>query len=256
MRKPMIVGNWKMNKTISDAVLTVKMLKDAIDVINIDILICPSFTMLYIINNEIKESNIKLGAQNIFWESSGAFTGEISSTMVKDVGCSYVILGHSERRQHFSETNEMINKKVKAAFMVNIIPIVCIGETANERENNATYNVIENQIKGSLYGLSLEQASSVIIAYEPIWAIGTGKNASSEQIQNMHLFIRKTYCKMYGESVSNNISIIYGGSVNLYNISDIIKQPDVDGCLVGGASLNAKSFAELVKCANKEIKIV
>ncbi|MDR1695335.1 MAG: triose-phosphate isomerase [Endomicrobium sp.] len=247
MRKPLMAGNWKMNKTVSEAVSVASALKTAVsDVKDVEILICPTYTALFAVSNEIKETNINLGAQNLFWEPKGAFTGEISPAMVKDSGCSHVIIGHSERRQYFGETDETVNKRVKAAFAAGLIPIVCVGETLKEREDNVTFKVIETQIKGGLAGLTESESSSAVIAYEPVWAIGTGKTASPEQAQEVHAFIRKLYSETYKDA-ADKVRILYGGSVNPANVSELMKQPDIDGGLVGGASLEAESFAKLVK---------
>jgi triosephosphate isomerase len=249
MRKPLIAGNWKMNnKTILETINFVKSLKNAVvDVIDIEILICPAFTALYAVSNEVRGSNINIGAQNIFWESKGAFTGEISPSMLKDAGCSYVLIGHSERRQYFGETNEIVNKKVKVALAEWLTPVICIGETLEARKDNTTFAVIENQIKEGLAGLTFEQASLIVIAYEPIWAIGTGRTATTEQAQEVHAFIRKIYANMYKEKVADKIRILYGGSVNSSNISNLMKEADIDGGLVGGASLEFESFAKVIK---------
>jgi triosephosphate isomerase len=243
-----MAGNWKMNKTVSESVELIKILKNMVHyVTNVEILVCPAFTALYAVNNEIKGSNINLGSQNLFWELKGAFTGEISPTMIKDIGCSYAIIGHSERRQYFVETNEIVNRKTKAAFSTTITPIVCVGETLKERESNMTSKVIEKQIRESLFGLTLGQASSLVIAYEPVWAIGTGKTASPDQAQQIHHFIRKIYEQMYSKDVAYEVRILYGGSVSPDNISDLMKKPDIDGGLVGGASLEAESFIKLIR---------
>jgi len=247
MRKPLMAGNWKMNKTVTEAVSVVKALKSSIaDVTDVEVLICPTFTALYAVNNEVKGSNINIGAQNLFWEPKGAFTGEISPTMVKDTGCSYVLIGHSERRQYFNETDETVNKKTKAALVTGLIPVICIGETLKEREQNITFKVIEKQIKEGLAGLTPQQAETIVIAYEPVWAIGTGKTATPDQAQEVHAFTRKVYSQMYGDA-SQKVRILYGGSVNPTNVSDLMKQSDIDGGLVGGASLEAESFTKLVK---------
>jgi triosephosphate isomerase len=242
-----MAGNWKMNKTVAEAVSVIKALKSSItDVTDIDVLICPTFTALYAVSNEVKGSNINIGAQNLFWETKGAFTGEISPTMVKDTGCSYVLIGHSERRQYFNETDETVNKKTKAALVAGLIPVICIGETLKEREQNITFKVIEKQIKEGVVGLTPQQAATIVIAYEPVWAIGTGKTATPDQSQEVHAFTRKIYNQMYGDA-SQKVRILYGGSVNPTNVSDLMKQPDIDGGLVGGASLEAESFTKLVK---------
>ncbi|MDR1474444.1 MAG: triose-phosphate isomerase [Endomicrobium sp.] len=247
MRKPLMAGNWKMNKTVAEAVSVVKALRSSIaDVKDVDVLICPTFTALYAVNSEVKGSNINIGAQNLFWEPKGAFTGEISPAMVKDAGCSYVLIGHSERRQYFGETNETVNKKIKAALAAELIPVVCIGETLKEREDNVTFKVIEKQIKEGLADLTAEQAVIIVIAYEPVWAIGTGKTATPHQAQEAHAFARKVYGEMYGNA-SQKVRILYGGSVNPASVSELMKQSDIDGGLVGGASLEAESFTKLVK---------
>ncbi|MCL1972175.1 MAG: triose-phosphate isomerase [Endomicrobia bacterium] len=247
MRKPLMAGNWKMNKTIDEAISMVKALKAAVaDVKDVEILVCPTYTALYAVFKEIKGSNINLGSQNLFWEAKGAFTGEISPSMVKDAGCSYAIIGHSERRQYFGETDETVNKRTKAAFGAGLIPVVCVGETLEERENNVTFKVIETQIRGGLANLTAEEAATVVIAYEPVWAIGTGKTATPEQAQEVHSFIRQLYKKVYNDA-ADKVRILYGGSVNPKNVSDLMKQPDIDGGLVGGASLEADSFTQLVK---------
>jgi triosephosphate isomerase len=242
-----MAGNWKMNKTVPEAINVVKSLKSAVaSVSGVEILICPAFTALYAVSNEIKGSNINLGAQNLFWEAKGAFTGEISLEMLKDAGCSYVIIGHSERRQHFGETDETVNKKTKAALAAGITPVVCVGETLKEREGNVTFKVIEKQVRVGLSGISPQQASLAVIAYEPVWAIGTGKTATPDQAQEVHSFVRKIYEQMYKES-AEKVRILYGGSVNPNNVSDLMKKTDIDGGLVGGASLEAESFAKLVE---------
>ncbi|MDR3071600.1 MAG: triose-phosphate isomerase [Endomicrobium sp.] len=250
MRKYLIAGNWKMNKTVSEAVSFMKILKGAIaNTASVEVLLFPTFTALYAVNNEIKGSDINIGAQDVFWGEKGAFTGEISPAMIKDTGCSYVLIGHSERRQYFGETSEMVNKKTKAVIAAGLKPMVCIGETFQDRENNSTFKIIEKQINESLVGLTAEQACSVVIAYEPVWAIGTGKIASPDQAQEVHVFVRKIYSQMYKDA-SEKIRILYGGSVNPDNISNLMANPDIDGVLVGGASLDTESFAKLIKHFN------
>lgn len=247
MRRPLMAGNWKMHKTIAEAVAMVKELKGKIaDVKDVDVLICPTFTALSSLSNEAKGSNIKIGAQNLFWEPKGAFTGEIAANMIVDSGCSYVIIGHSERRQYFGETDETVNKRTKAALNAGLIPIVCVGETLNERETNITFKVIEKQVRDGIKSLTSEEASKIVIAYEPVWAIGTGKTASPEQAQEVHEFIRKVYSEMYG-SIAEGTRILYGGSVKPDNVAELMKKEDIDGGLVGGASLEASSFEKLVK---------
>ncbi|MDD5020947.1 MAG: triose-phosphate isomerase [Endomicrobiaceae bacterium] len=248
MRRPLMAGNWKMHKNIPEAIAMVKELKPLIsDVKDVDILICPVFTAIYPLSNEAKGSNIKIGAQNVYWEPKGAFTGEIAVSMLSDAGCSFVIIGHSERRQYFCETDETVNKRTKATLNANLIPIVCVGETLQERESDNTFKVIEKQVRDGIKNFSKEEAEKIVIAYEPVWAIGTGKTATPQQAQEVHGFIRKIYSEMYGSDIANKVRILYGGSVKPDNVSELMKQKDIDGGLVGGASLDAASFAKLVK---------
>ncbi|OGS45764.1 MAG: triose-phosphate isomerase [Elusimicrobia bacterium RIFOXYD2_FULL_34_15] len=246
-RVPLIAGNWKMNKTVKESVELVLALKQKLsDVKEREILVCPPYTSLYAVKENLKNSNIKVGAQNMYFEKSGAFTGEISPLMLKDIGCDYVIIGHSERRQYFGETDDSVNKKMKVAFENGITPIVCVGETLQQREKNEAFSVIEKQIKIGVAGLSGDQITKVVIAYEPVWAIGTGKTASPQQAEEIHAFIRKLYFEMYGKDSSEAIRILYGGSVKPDNISEIMKQPNIDGGLIGGAALKADDFIKLV----------
>ncbi len=248
MRKPLIAGNWKMNKTNTEAVLMVKTLKEMVkDVNDVDIVIAPPFTSLVVISELIKGTNIGLGAQNFYFEKSGAYTGEISAKMLKDCECNWVIIGHSERRQYFGCTDEIVNKKIKAAVNEGLKPIVCIGETLHERENDKTFDVLKKQLRDGFKDLTVEEQKSIVIAYEPVWAIGTGKTATSEQAEEAHKFIRDTLSDMYGEEFAQSIRILYGGSVKPDNIADLMVQENLDGGLVGGASLDAESFASLVK---------
>jgi triosephosphate isomerase len=247
MRKPFMAGNWKMNKNAKEAVSLAKSLKDKLkDVNDRDILICPSFTVLNAVYEEVKGSNIKLGAQNMYFEDSGAYTGEVSPIMLKDF-CEYVILGHSERREFFDETDEMVNKKVKKALQHGLKPILCIGETLEQREKNETFDIIKNQLKNSLKGIDKDNIKKIIIAYEPVWAIGTGKNATPEQAEDVHAFIRKEIEKIYGKETASGIIILYGGSVKPDNVKDLMEKENIDGALVGGASLDAESFSKIVK---------
>jgi triosephosphate isomerase len=252
LRKILIVGNWKMNKTIPEAVGNIRELRSAISDLagGVEILVCPAFTALFAVSNEIKGSNINIGAQNIFWEQKGAFTGEVSPAMLKDIGCSYVIIGHSERRQYFLESDEIVNKKIKTAIETGLIPILCVGETLEERKSGITFKVIEKQIKNGLASLRSEEVVLLVLAYEPVWAIGTGKIATPEQAQTAHVFIRKTCAEMYGSETAERMRILYGGSVNSANISELIRKPDIDGGLVGGASLGVDSFTKIIKNAN------
>ncbi|HJO01682.1 MAG TPA: triose-phosphate isomerase [Candidatus Woesearchaeota archaeon] len=241
--KSLIAANWKMNKSVKEAVSFIEDFKNYVK--DVEIVICPSFTLLNKLNESIKNTNIKLGAQNMHFEEKGAFTGEISGLMLKDVGCEYVILGHSERRQYFNETDELINKKIKAALKNKLKPILCIGENLQQRNNNQTMDIIKKQIIGDLNNVSEREIKNVIVAYEPIWAIGTGKNATPEQAEEVHKFIRELLSKKYNGNAAKNTRIIYGGSMKPENAKELLSMPDIDGGLVGGASLDAKSFAKI-----------
>ncbi|MFC1501262.1 triose-phosphate isomerase [Elusimicrobiota bacterium] len=246
-RTPLLAGNWKMSKTVSEALELVEGLKKNLSNIkDREILVCPTFVSLYPVSNSVKGTNISLGAQNVYWEPKGAFTGEIAPNMLKDVGCKYVIVGHSERRQYFNETDETVNKRTKAAFEMGLVPIVCVGETLAERENNTTFKVIEKQAREGLKNLTTEQSKTVVIAYEPVWAIGTGKTATPEQAEEVHAFIRKLYSEIYSTEATDGVRILYGGSVKPDNVSELMKQPNIDGGLVGGASLDVESFSKIV----------
>lgn len=248
MRKPLIAGNWKLAKTIDEAVTTVKDLKALVnDVKDREILVCPVFTSLKPVCDALKGSNIHVGAQDLFWEDKGAFTGEVSAPLIKDAGCSHVIIGHSERRQFFHETNEAVGKKTLAALKHGLTPVVCIGELLAERESGKTFAVNEKQIREGLGVISKEQAAKIVIAYEPVWAIGTGKVATPAQAEEVHIYIRKTVANMFGTDVAEGIRILYGGSVKPENVSELMSQKNIDGALVGGASLDAVSFSKIVK---------
>ncbi len=248
MRKPIIAGNWKMHKTHKETSDTIEALKKLVaDVSDREIIICPPFTSLQIAVQSAKGSNIKIGAQNMHYEDKGAFTGEISPVMIKDLGCEYVIIGHSERRQYFCETDHLIGKKIISALKHNLTPIICVGETLQERETNKTFSVIDTQIRGALKSVNHEQIQKCVIAYEPVWAIGTGKTATKEQAQEVHFYIRNTLSKIYSPEVSDTIRILYGGSVKPENMADLMSQPDIDGGLVGGASLEAETFSKIIK---------
>lgn len=252
MRKAIIAGNWKLNKTSREAIALVEELKREVsDVETVDIVVCPPFTALSVVSDAIVESNIALGAQNLYWQDSGAFTGEVSAPMLKDLGVQYAIIGHSERRQYFGETNETVNKRIRAALTHGLTPIVCVGENLAEREGNKTFDVIKNHVEGSLANLTSEEMSKIVIAYEPVWAIGTGKTATPEQAQEVHAYIRALLEKLFGASIASSVRIQYGGSVTPENIALLIAKPDIDGALVGGASLKAPSFAAIVKGARK-----
>ncbi len=246
MRKPIIAGNWKMNKLTSEAVELAREVKNKAGTIaDREIVLCPPFTVLSSVKEVIEDSSIKLGAQNMHWEVRGAYTGEVSPTMLKDIGCNYVILGHSERRQYFGEINETVNKKVKTAFSTGLIPIVCVGETLPQREKGETLTVIEEQVKTGLSGLTREEGKRLVVAYEPVWAIGTGKTATPDQVEEVQRFIRKSLGQMFGEENAQAIRILYGGSINPDNISALMSCENVDGGLVGGASLNVESFMKI-----------
>ena len=248
MRTPIIAGNWKLNKTVSDAVLLTTDLAKLVDNISdVEIVVAPVFTALSNVHDVINGTNIQLAAQDLYWEDSGAFTGEVSAPMLKDVGCDYVIIGHSERRQYFGETNETVNQKVKAALSHELKPIICVGELLEERETGKTEAVIEDHVKGGIGDLTESEIESCVIAYEPVWAIGTGKTATPDQAQEVHSFIRDILKDCYSDKLASKIRIQYGGSVKPENAAELMSQQDVDGALVGGASLDAESFAEIVK---------
>jgi len=248
MRRKVIAGNWKMNNDLKETQNLISKLSSGLplDNLNCDVVVCPPFTSLFEAQTLLKDTKVKLGAQNMYFESSGAFTGEISAAMLKSVGCEYVILGHSERRTIFGETDELINNKIKKAIASELKPIFCIGELLEEREAGITENIIEKQLKFGLKDISSEEIVNVIIAYEPVWAIGTGKTASPEQAEEVHKFIRSLINEKYGESISENIIIQYGGSVNSKNAKELLFQKNIDGALIGGASLKADSFIEIL----------
>lgn len=252
MRPKVIAGNWKMNKDSAEASALIKELKTKVGagLGGVQVIICPPFTALSLGSELIKGSPIKLGAQNMYHEDEGAFTGEISPKMLKSVGCEYVILGHSERRQIFGETNEAINKKAKKALASGLLPIICVGETLDEREKNITDQVVTAQIKGVLKEIPAADLEKIIIAYEPVWAIGTGKNATPQQAEDVHKLIRKLVGQLYNWTVAEKLVIQYGGSVKPDNAAELLKQPDIDGALVGGACLKADSFVQIVQSAN------
>ena len=248
MRKLIIAGNWKLNKTSLEAIDLVNGFKrDLGDITEVDVVVCPPFTALSDVREALSDSNIALGAQDLYWEDAGAFTGEISAPMLKDIGVQYVIIGHSERRQFFAETNETVNKKIKAALKSGLTPIVCIGETLQEREAGKTFSVIEKQCRESLANFSVKEMGTMVLAYEPVWAIGTGKTATSQQAQEVHKFIRGLLLKFHGKALAEQLRIQYGGSVKPENITELVMQEDIDGALVGGASLQHDSFVKIVK---------
>jgi triosephosphate isomerase len=247
MRKPVIAGNWKLFKTTAEAVAIINELAPLVSATNsVDIVIAPVFTVLAPAKQALTGTAIHLAGQDCFWEEEGAFTGEVSPKMLLDAGCSHVIIGHSERRQYFGETDETVNRKIKAALKDGLTVLFCIGETLAEREAGKTFDVLKRQITDGLAGIARGQLGNVVIAYEPVWAIGTGKTASDSQAQEAHAFIRKTVAGLYDPEVAAVIRILYGGSVKPDNIKGLMAQPDIDGALVGGASLKAESFAAIV----------
>ena len=247
-RKLIIAGNWKMNKTVAEALALVSNLKLALaNIREVDIVVCPPFTALESVSKAVLDSNLRLGAQNMSEQNFGAFTGEICAGMLKEFSVRYVILGHSERRQYQKESNALISRKAAAVHAASLKPIVCVGETLEEREGGQTEKVLETQVRGSLAGLTKEQMVETIVAYEPVWAIGTGKTATTQQAQDAHAFIRSLLAKIFDEAVAKKVRIQYGGSVKPANAKELMSQPDVDGALVGGASLEPRSFADIIK---------
>ncbi len=246
-RKLVIAGNWKMNKTAAEGRELVNALKPLVAGFgDVEIVVCPPFTTISAVVEAAAGSNIKVGAQNIHWAESGAFTGEISAAMLKETGVEYVIIGHSERRQYFGETDETVNKRLKAALAAGLKPIVCVGETLNERESNRTEAVLAAQIAGGFAGLSACDMAKVIVAYEPVWAIGTGKTATPEIAEAAHAFIRGEIARLFGAEVASGIVIQYGGSMNPGNAANLVACADIDGGLIGGASLKADAFSALI----------
>ena len=247
-RRPLFAGNWKMYKTPQEAADTAKQLVEQVrEVADVDIMIAPPFTALESVSRMLKNSLVALGAQNLYWEDEGAYTGEISAPMLKSAGCQYAIIGHSERRQYFGDTDKTVNQKIQAAIQVGLKPVFCIGETEQEREAEQTLSVLDKQVRKGLERLVPEQLDTLIIAYEPVWAIGTGKTATEDQAQEVHQFIRSLIEKGFGNDLSKSIRILYGGSVKPDNILNLMAMPDIDGALVGGASLSADSFSRIIK---------
>ena len=253
--KPFIAGNWKMHKTIPEAVEMVKALKEeSPQLTDAELVVIPPYTMLSEVKKVIEGSTVQLGAQNIFWEEKGAFTGEVSPPMLKDAGCQYVTIGHSERRQYFGETDETVNKKINAALAHELTPIMCIGESLEEREKGNTMDKVETQINSGLEGLGKDEIRRIVIAYEPIWAIGTGVTATPSQAEEVHSFIREKLTEKYGNEIASYAIILYGGSVKPANTYSILKENNINGALVGGASLEADSFIQITKEAIKAYK--
>jgi len=246
-RTPLIAGNWKMYKTTPEAVDTAQRLVELVaDSAGVDIMIAPVFTALDPVSRVVRNSLVALGAQNLYWQKEGAYTGEISADMLVSAGCQYVIIGHSERRQYFGETDEAVNKKISAAITANLIPVFCIGETEPERESGNTFSVLDKQVKDGLEAKVVEDLGSLVIAYEPVWAIGTGKTATRDQAQEAHKYIRSLIEGLFGATLAESVRILYGGSVKPANVSELMAMPDIDGALVGGASLDAESFSKIV----------
>ena len=254
LRKRIIAGNWKMNNTVSEAVeLSTAIRQELAECSDVDVVLCPPFTAMAAVAETLEGSAISYGAQNMHWETSGAFTGEISPLMLRSLYCHYVILGHSERRTYFAETDEIVNRKSKAALSATLRPIVCVGETIEQRQAGDHISVVAAQVHASLAGISEADLKKTVIAYEPVWAIGTGLTASPEQAQEMHACIRKEVAALSSQSAADAIRIQYGGSMKPSNAAELLEQPDIDGGLIGGASLEARSFVELVKIAKERI---
>jgi triosephosphate isomerase len=247
MRTPFIAGNWKMFKTPHEAVVFAKEFRAVVkDVTNVEIVVAPPFTAVHPAAEALRNTNVGVAAQDLYWEREGAFTGEVSAPMIKDAGAEYVIIGHSERRRLFGETDETVNRKLHAAIEAQLTPIVCVGETLQERERNETFAVIDRQVREGLKGLEASQVAELVIAYEPVWAIGTGRNATAAQAEEVHKHIRSRLGEWFGADAAEHCHIIYGGSVKADNIAQLIAEPDVDGALVGGASLDVQGFSEIV----------
>ncbi len=247
MRTPLIAGNWKMYKTVDETVKYVKELRLRVkDTTGVEIVVAPPFTAVHAACEAARNSNVLIAAQDLYWEREGAFTGEVSGPMIREAGAEYVIVGHSERRTLFGETDAMVNRKVNAAFAAGLTAIACIGETLDQRERNETFEVLDRQIKQGLDHLTAEQIGQLVIAYEPVWAIGTGRNATAAQAGEAHAHIRTRLRQWFGGEAAELCHVLYGGSVKPENIADLIAQPDVDGALVGGASLDVRSFVDIV----------
>ena len=252
MRIPLIAGNWKMFKTVHEAVVFVKELKSLVkDMTNVEIVVAPPFTAVHAAAEAARNSNIGVAAQDLYWEKEGAFTGEVSAAMIKEAGAEYAIVGHSERRRLFGETDQTVNRKLHAALAAGLTPIVCVGETIEEREHNQTLAVLDRQMKDGLQGLSSDALAELVVAYEPVWAIGTGRNATPAQAEEAHAHVRSRLHQWFGGEAAERCHILYGGSVKPDNIRELVAQADVDGALVGGASLDVKGFADIVAGSRK-----
>jgi triosephosphate isomerase len=247
-RRPLIAGNWKMYKTGPEAVEFAKAIKPMVaGVTEVDIMIAAPFTALSLVAQQLIDTNVQLGAQNLDWHPEGAYTGEISCGMLTAAGCSYVIIGHSERRQYFGETDETINRKIEAATQAGLIPVFCIGETEAQRDSGETFSVLDKQVQNGLHALLSEKLKSLVVAYEPVWAIGTGKTATKEQAQEVHNYLRQRFSELFDGEFAKRLRLLYGGSVKPSNIKDLMAMQDIDGALVGGASLDPDSFSQLVR---------
>lgn len=249
MRRPLIAGNWKMNLTRAEAIDLASGLASASFESDAEVLVCPTPVFVDAVASAVKDSSVAVGGQDVYFESNGAFTGETSCAMLNDLGCTFVILGHSERRNVIGETDELINKKVHAALAAGLTPVLCVGELLEQRESGQTQEVVKGQFEGSLAGVTEEQIRNVVIAYEPVWAIGTGKTASPEQAQEVHADLRKLLAERYNSEISESVRILYGGSVKPNNAAELLSQTDIDGALVGGASLKVDSFTAIVNAA-------
>ena len=255
MRRILIAGNWKMYKTVEESVSFVKALQVGLTKpLGIEVVVCPPFTSLASVGGALSGTSIGLGAQDLHWEEEGAFTGEVSAAMLKAVGCRYVIIGHSERRAYFSETNAVIHQKIRSALHHGLFPIVCVGERLPEREKGLTLEVVANHMS-VFQGIEKEAAKNAMIAYEPVWAIGTGKTATPREAQEVHAYLRKLFLERFGESLAASVRILYGGSVRPENIESLLEEPDIDGALVGGASLDVKSFVRIIQGGLLRMKV-
>ena len=252
MRMPFVAGNWKMFKTVHDAVVYAKEFQSLVkDVEDVEIVLAPPFTAIHAVAEAVRNTVVGVAGQDLFWEKEGAFTGEVSAGMVKEAGAEYVIIGHSERRQYFGETDLTVNRKLGAALAAQLTPIVCVGETLEEREKNETADVLDRQVKQGLDGLTSPQVAALVIAYEPVWAIGTGRTATAAQAQEAHAHIRRRLRGWFGEEAAQGCHVVYGGSVKPENVRELASQPDVDGALVGGASLDLRAFHKIVVGSRK-----
>lgn len=254
-RKQVIAGNWKMHNNVDESLeLTQALHNELNNITEVEVIVAPTYPAIYPVAQFLKDSSVKIAGQDIFWEDKGAYTGCVAGSMLKNAGAEYVIIGHSERRQYFHETDADVNKKTQASLRHNLIPIVCVGETLDERESNKVEDVVERQITLGLKELDSNVVENIIIAYEPVWAIGTGKTATSSQAEEVHVFIRKVLTKLFGVDVANKVRILYGGSVKPDNSKELLSQPNIDGALVGGASLKAADFVGIIKSISLDIK--